>query len=106
MRGLLLALVQAVAGEWLFASSFHHNSGSRLEFVYPLLAQAVVPQADKHPPNVPFSAEGFGKQGLDQGEVAGVGPPCGLCWGTSRTLRLRPRCHLPSDKPPAPLHER
>lgn len=36
MRGLLLALAQAVAGEWLLASSLQHNSGSRLEFMFSL----------------------------------------------------------------------
>lgn len=66
MRGLQLALAQAVAGEQLFASSLRHNPGSHLEFVFPLLTQAVVPRVEKHPPSKLSSSEGFGKQSLDQ----------------------------------------
>lgn len=47
-------------------------------YIFPLLTQAVVPRAEKHPPSIPSSAEGFGKQGSDQEKRLGWDLPAGF----------------------------
>lgn len=47
-------------------------------YVFPLLAQAVVPWVEKQPASKPSSAEGFGKQGLDQEKGLGWDVPTGF----------------------------